>query len=191
MTTSAPKTNQETWLDWMPSDAPKPEQLFTRAELIDRVRAKGAKITDPTLVSWEKLGILPRAVRGWHDGKQAALYPEWMVRAVETASEQRSLGYNLDSIRWLLRRLFRNPSPEAEQAFRKADEAQQAATQALRTYARLLAESLGEELDGVDVHINFKGGRSYGGAWFRVVQNNDPDFHFSGKDSSKSPDNGR
>jgi len=39
--TAPGKPNQETWLDWLGPDGQEPDELFTRAAVVDRANARG------------------------------------------------------------------------------------------------------------------------------------------------------
>jgi len=109
-----PKTNQETWRDWMPVSEITGERaeigdLFTRDEILQELEKRGIAINPETFRSWEKYGLLPRAVRQWHNGAVRAVYPSWIVR---TASITRSLldkGWSRDQIKGAMVRL-RDPT---------------------------------------------------------------------------------
>jgi hypothetical protein len=93
MTTDAPaKSKRETWLDWQPPDAPEPEQLLTKGQLLDELRKMGEHIPERTLNHWQSLGMIPRPVRRWHAGKPASFYAEWVVEAVVRARDMRRDG---------------------------------------------------------------------------------------------------
>lgn len=76
---------QDTWVDppWS-DDGALPERVLTREQLVERARANGAEVTARDLIYWETEGVLPRAVKRWHDGATRALYPPWATYFVVT-----------------------------------------------------------------------------------------------------------
>lgn len=70
--------------DWMPVGSPEPEldELITREEMLEQVRAIPMRISESTLRNREAQGILPRPMRRWRGGSTKALYPTWMPTLV-------------------------------------------------------------------------------------------------------------
>jgi len=166
-TKAPPKTNRETWADWMHPGTPEPEPLLTRAEFLDRVRADGGDVPETSLVYWEKDGILPRSVRRWRDGKPAALYPEWLIPAVNTIRIMQDMGESLAEIRATIRGIYRLPLSEDEQIARNIayDAALKALIEPLAALVEQWERWSNQELenvrillrttDGAEVNYNF------------------------------------
>jgi len=55
---------------------------MTRDELIGRLIAVGVDVDEGDLRFWEYHGVLPRAVKKWHDGANRVFYPRWMIATV-------------------------------------------------------------------------------------------------------------
>lgn len=70
--------------DWLPAGSPEPEldELITREEMLEQVRAIPMRISESTLRNREAQGILPRPMRRWRGGSTKALYPTWMPALV-------------------------------------------------------------------------------------------------------------
>ncbi|MDP9362898.1 MAG: hypothetical protein M3Q10_01485 [Chloroflexota bacterium] len=100
MAANAPATlRRETWRDWRSADAPEPEQLYTRDELLELLARMGIDATESDLRYWEYGGVLPRAVRQWHDGAVRAVYPDDVAYWVkELRRLQRYEGLSLEEI---------------------------------------------------------------------------------------------
>jgi DNA-binding transcriptional MerR regulator len=88
----------KTWRALMSPWWPDPEPLLTRGELVDRLRSTGVNITPRTLAFWEQQGVVPRAVRRFHNGKTQAVYPEWMIPLVTSVREMQQAGLSLEEI---------------------------------------------------------------------------------------------
>lgn len=105
------KTRRETWLDWKTEgqrfEAGPP---ITRDELVEKVRALGFRVSSDDLRFWETSGILPSAVKRWHEGATRAVYPQWMVAAVVSLRDYQGKGLSLDEIAQRLRATFYRPS---------------------------------------------------------------------------------
>jgi len=109
---------KETWRDWMHPDTPEPEPLLTRAQFVDRLQAEGVDVSERTLAHWENKDILPRAIRRWRDGGPKALYPEWLLPAVNTIRIMQDMGESLAEIRATIHSIYRLPLSEDEQIAR-------------------------------------------------------------------------
>ncbi len=112
MPETTPKANRETWRDWLGPDDPEPDELYTRAEIVDRaneiVRPPGVKpVKAGDLQLWEKIGVLPRAIRRRRGDAQYALYPDWQASLVRQVRQLQREGYSLDEIRPRIRAFFR------------------------------------------------------------------------------------
>ena len=97
---------QETWRDWLAPGQAEPRPLLTRAELVARTRAFGVKVSPVDLYYWEYTGVLPRAVKRWHEGAVRALYPEWFPYLILSLRDAQEAGKSLDEIAALLRDTF-------------------------------------------------------------------------------------
>jgi len=166
MTATAPAKAppKETWQDWQLPGTPDPEPLLTRAQFLDRVRAEGGDVSERSLVHWENIGVLPRAVRRWRDGKPATLYPEWLIPAVTTIRVMQEHGESLAAIRGTIRGIYRRPRSEEEQRARN-DAYHAGSAAALATLRTALVELAREwehwsddTIDGVKIHLHGIGG---------------------------------
>ncbi len=92
------KGKRESWRDWLPEDAPEPEELLTRDELVERLAQMGIDASAGDLQFWEGIGVLPRAVRQWHNGAVRAVYPDWFVHLVRAVRRLQDEGYTLRQI---------------------------------------------------------------------------------------------
>ncbi len=96
-------TPKETWRDWMGPDDPEPEELFTRAEIVDQantlIGALGKPVSASDLQLWEKLGVLPRPIRRRRGDAQYALYPRWQAYLIRNVRQLQREGYALDEIK--------------------------------------------------------------------------------------------
>jgi len=94
------KPKRETWLEppWSPSGTQEPELLLTKEQLLDELRKMGESIPERTLNHWQAIGMIPRPVRRWHEGKPASLYPAWMPELVARARVMRRAGDSPDEI---------------------------------------------------------------------------------------------
>ena len=167
-----PKTNQETWVDWL-GDASEPDQLYTRDEIVDRVNAlirpgmKPVKAGDLQL--WEKLGILPRAVRRRHGNAQFALYPDWHAYLARQVRALQWQGYSLDEIRPQIRNYARQTlrigRSEIDEEIGNADTPERlmlrpALTSELEDLAERWSRVAGVDADRIEVHVIGKNGRA-------------------------------
>lgn len=100
---------RETWRDWLPPSAPLPEVLYTRDELVRELERldRGPRVTGRDLAYWESEGVIPAAVRQWHNGAVRALYPDWMVWLIVELRTLQAEGYNLTQIATKLRSPWR------------------------------------------------------------------------------------
>ncbi len=99
MATEAPtKPKKETWRDWLPPGTPDPEPLLTREELLTRLRKAGVKADEGDLRFWEYHGVLPRAIKKWHDGANRVFYPRWMIHMVALLRAYQTIGLPLRDI---------------------------------------------------------------------------------------------
>lgn len=101
-----PTGPKETWRDWFP-DAPEPDRLFTRDEVIELAARDGTEVTTSNIRYWEALGIIPRPIRRQHGDAVHALYPIWsafLLREVRTFQRE---GYDLRQIKPRIRNIAR------------------------------------------------------------------------------------
>ncbi len=105
--TTPSKPNQETWLDWLGPDGQEPNELFTRAAVVDRANAligpRGKPVGQGDLQLWEKIGVLPRPIRRRRGDAQYALYPDWAAYLVRQVRQLQREGYSLEEIKPRLR----------------------------------------------------------------------------------------
>lgn len=96
-------TERETWKDWIGPDAPEPDDLYTRAEIVERanglIRDHHKPVKAGDLQLWEKLDILPRGIRRRHGGAQYSLYPAWHAYLARQVRQLQREGYSLDEIK--------------------------------------------------------------------------------------------
>lgn len=100
-TPSTGKTNNQTWRDLLPEgskDIPT-DKLFTREQLSEILARVNVKVSPEDLRYWEREGILPRAVRKWHDGASRSVYPGWYANLVYHLRKLQGKGYTLEQIR--------------------------------------------------------------------------------------------
>ena len=100
-TTTTTTSKRETWRDWMGGDQ-EPDELFTRAEIVERanflIGKMGKRVTAGDLQLWEKLGVLPRPIRRRRGDAQYALYPDWQAYLVRNVRQFQREGYSLEEI---------------------------------------------------------------------------------------------
>jgi hypothetical protein len=106
-TAKTPKPQHETWLDWRPDDNPDPSTLLTREELLEKLRIDGFVVSNNDLRNWQYHGVIPYAVRQWHDGAVRALYPEWLLTVIRALRTRQAEGRKMSEIRTDLRSTFR------------------------------------------------------------------------------------
>jgi DNA-binding transcriptional MerR regulator len=101
MPNKATKQRRETWIDLWPAGVSPPttEDMLSRAELLEELRAQGVNVPESTLIWWESSGVLPRAIRRFRDGRAHALYPTAAVDAIRHLHQLRSAGQPLDRIK--------------------------------------------------------------------------------------------
>ncbi len=99
------KSKRETWRDWLPPSAPLPEVLYTRDKLVRELERvyMGPSVTARDIAYWESEGIIPTAVRQWHNGAVRAIYPEWILWLIVELRTLQDEGYNLNQIALKLR----------------------------------------------------------------------------------------
>jgi len=83
------KTNKGSWRDWTWPDALEPalDDLLTRDDLLDRLRAEGVRASVEDLRNWQRVGAIPYGVRQRHSGATRVLYPPWMIDVVRYLRE--------------------------------------------------------------------------------------------------------
>ena len=85
MSTEAPaKEKDGTWRAWVPNGFPEPapDDMLTRAELLEELRGRGIDIPERTLKFWQTRGLLPKPTRHWRDNATRSLYPDFYPRVV-------------------------------------------------------------------------------------------------------------
>jgi hypothetical protein len=128
-TAKRPSDFHRTWLDTLPEGDPEPslDELMTRQELVEKLRANGIPVSETDIVFWEKRGVLPRAIRRHRDGAPRALYPKRAYGAIAILRSLQRDGMSLDAItrflwQWATKTLvFRAPSDEEIRARRGED----------------------------------------------------------------------
>lgn len=97
--------NRETWRDWLPPGAPLPDVLYTRDELVRELEAldHGPRVTARDIAYWESEGVIPAAVRQWHNGAVRAIYPDWVLWLIVELRSLQQEGYTLSQIAIKLR----------------------------------------------------------------------------------------
>lgn len=148
MATETPaKGTRETWRDWMPEGSPEPADLMTREAFLARLNGVGVDAVEGDLRFWEYHGVLPRAIRRWHDGASRVLYPRWMIMAVALLRDFQDLGFSLRDIAPRLRALVRDAIGWGDTAGLSPAQADAALRQRARDLARFaLLESIDNEL---------------------------------------------
>jgi len=107
---------RETWRDWMEPDAPNPDVLLTRKELLERLQAEGVDVTPSALAYWENQRITPRGDKRWINGTPQSLYPEWMIPMLRTVRALQEDGVSLREIRETLRTIsWMHPAEVSDQ----------------------------------------------------------------------------
>ncbi len=96
-------TKRETWEDWVSGETTKPTRLLSRDELIAEIRTWGTDVTVSDIRFWEYEGILPRAVKRWHEGANRVFYPLWMAALIMTLRALQDAGMSLRNIAPILR----------------------------------------------------------------------------------------
>ena len=103
-----PKPKKQTWRDWMPADAPEPEPLITREELIAEVQRAGESVDIDDIRNWQRAHIIPYGIRRWHDGAMRTLYPRGMTEIITSLRALQRAGEPLAAIGPQLRVLARS-----------------------------------------------------------------------------------
>jgi DNA-binding transcriptional MerR regulator len=104
--TAPAKPTQATWADWMPpGDNTEHAPTWTREELIARLATLGVTVTVTDFRFWEGSGVLPRAVKRWHEETRSvrALYPGRAVWIVSDLRDLQNAGCSLKQIGRILR----------------------------------------------------------------------------------------
>ncbi len=99
------RTKRETWRDWLPPGAPDPTPLRTRAQVLANLAALEVipHVSARDLGYWESEGVLPGAVKQWHEGAVRAVYPDWFLTLVLELRALQQDGYTLTQIAMKLR----------------------------------------------------------------------------------------
>ncbi len=92
-----PKPKRETWRDWQPEGTPEPE-IMLRDEFVTRLQAVDVDVDEGDLRFWEYHGVLPRAVKKWHEGANRVFYPRWMISTVTRLRALQETGVPLRAI---------------------------------------------------------------------------------------------
>jgi hypothetical protein len=81
-----PATEMQTlgsWRDWLPEGMTvERDELITRTELAAALMQNAVLVEPNDLRFWERVGVLPRAIKQWHDTSVQAVYPIWFVELV-------------------------------------------------------------------------------------------------------------
>jgi DNA-binding transcriptional MerR regulator len=176
MPATATKTNRETWIDWLGPDDPEPDELYTRAEIVDRAnevaRPPGVKpVKGGDLQLWEKIGVLPRSVRRRHGDAQYALYPAWHAYLARQVRQLQREGYSLDEIKPRVRAYARmtlgyGRTPIDEEIGRRNVQSPEdiamwpALVEELERLGRWWGHLQGVEAERVEVHVVGTNGRA-------------------------------
>ncbi len=159
--TTKPK-QKETWLDWLVPGQLEPKPLITREELVDRVRQLGYRVNTGDLRYWEAEGILPQAVKRWHDGATRALYPEWMPYLVASLRDYQADGVPLNEIAERLRATFyrsgEKPGGASTRLISNVEQSvlaygHEPVQPALLAYARRFQQRTGKKVSAVEVRL--------------------------------------
>ncbi len=111
MPTESPPTKplRQTWRDWAP-DAPEPDELLTRDELVERLRAEDVAVRPQDFLFWQRKGVLPYPVKRRSGTATTAYYARWVAGLVRELRRLQGQGYSLEEIRPRLRALARDLS---------------------------------------------------------------------------------
>lgn len=161
MASEAPaKPKHETWLDWLSPGQAEPRPLITREELVERVRELGVKAGPGDIRFWESEGILPRAVKRWHNGATRALYPNWMPYVVVSLRDHQANGVPLSEIAERLRATFYRSGEKAGGSALITNVEQsvlvfghEAMQPALLAYIRRFEQRTGKKVGSVEVRL--------------------------------------
>lgn len=176
VTTTPPKPKRETWKDWLGPDAPEPDELFTRQEIVEKAnevaRPPGVKpVKAGDLQLWEKIGILPHSIRRRRGDAQYALYPEWHAALARRVRQLQREGYSLDEIRPRIRAFARNllwydqHPVEDRYPYRNVETPEEITmwpllVEELERLSRYWSHLQGEDVDRVEVNVLGKSGRA-------------------------------
>ncbi len=108
MPETTPKTNRETWIDWVPDEGREDalldaEPMLTRDELVAELNQLDIAVTARDLIYWQTRGAIPYPVRQKRHGSSVAVYPQWMVNTIHQLRSLQEQGYKLREIGPLLR----------------------------------------------------------------------------------------
>ena len=175
-TETPPTTKRETWRDWMGGDQ-EPDELFTRAEIVDQANALIGAHSKPVSASdlqlWEKLGVLPCAIRRRRGDAQYALYPRWQAYLIRNVRQLQREGYSLEEIKPRIRAYARMTLGYGRSAIDDEIAADRPTAQApeditlwpvlveeLERLSRWWAHLQGVDVDRVEVHVFGTNGRA-------------------------------
>jgi DNA-binding transcriptional MerR regulator len=107
-TEAAPKTNRETWIDWVPDEGREDalldaEPMLTRDELVAELEQLDIAVTARDLIHWQTVGAIPYPHRRRHKGATRGVYPQWMINTIHQLRSLQEQGYKLREIGPLLR----------------------------------------------------------------------------------------
>jgi DNA-binding transcriptional MerR regulator len=102
MPETTPKAPKETWIDWMPENAPDPG-ILSFPELINELRQQGVDTASSGLEYYRKIGVLPRPVRRRYEGVTQAVYPSWFIPAIKHLRQLQGQGKSLEEIKPYMR----------------------------------------------------------------------------------------
>ncbi len=88
---------------WLPADAPAPEPLITRDQLLATLERLGLEVNPRTLRYWEHEGVLPAPIRRGRRGVTRALYPWWTVDLIWRLKPYRDKGLTLAELPDIMR----------------------------------------------------------------------------------------
>jgi DNA-binding transcriptional MerR regulator len=175
-TETPPTTKRETWADWMGGDQ-EPDELFTRAEIVDQantlIGALGKPVSASDLQLWEKLGVCPRPIRRRRGDAQYALYPRWQAYLIRNVRQLQREGYSLEEVRPRIRAYARMTLGYGRSAIDDEIAADRPTAQApeditlwpvlveeLERLSRWWAHIQGVDVDRVEVHVLGTNGRA-------------------------------
>lgn len=91
------KSTRQTWRDWAP-DAPEPDELLSRDELVERLASQGVKVSVRDLRNWQVGGVIPYGIRKWDGDAPRSMYPPWMIDLVRDLRAMQAQGVPLAEI---------------------------------------------------------------------------------------------
>jgi DNA-binding transcriptional MerR regulator len=170
-------TTKQSWADWMGPGDPEPEELFTRAEIVEQantlIGTLGKPVSASDLQLWEKLGVLPRAIRLRRGDAQYALYPDWHAYLVRNVRQLQREGYSLDEIKPRIRAYARlvlghGRTPLDEEISHRLGRVQSpeqlmlwpVLVEELERLGRWWSHLQGVEVDRIEVHVVGTNGRA-------------------------------